>query len=103
MLVDRPKQHFMVDVFKQSFDVKLHNPLVAPAPLARDPYSSQGRFPRPVALGVWQKDRLHRWLKRHLDYPLGHSVCNGGHASDAFPTRLLRNGHRFHRGWEITP
>ena len=52
MLVDRPKQQFMVDVVKQSFDVKLHNPLVTPAPLARDPYSSQGRFPRPVALGA---------------------------------------------------
>jgi hypothetical protein len=45
MLVDRPKQQFMVDVVKQTFDVKLQNPIVAPAPLARDPYSIQGRFP----------------------------------------------------------
>ena len=52
MLPDCPKPQFVVDVVKQTFDVKLQTPIISKAKLARDPYGIQGRFSRPVAIGM---------------------------------------------------
>ena len=50
----------VVDVVKQAVDVEFQNPVILPAPLARDSYGIQRRFVGPISVGVCQKDRFQR-------------------------------------------
>jgi len=52
-------QQVVRDVVEQTFDVEFKDPVIFPAPLARDAYRIQRRFIRPVAVGVrqiWDRD-----------------------------------------------
>ena len=52
MLPDSSQQKFMVDVIKQTLDIKLKNPIVSPASLTRYPNGIKRGFSRPIAIGV---------------------------------------------------
>jgi hypothetical protein len=45
MLPDSPQQECVVNVIKQSFDIKLQNPVISPASLTRDTNSIERGFP----------------------------------------------------------
>jgi hypothetical protein len=69
----------VVDVVEQTFDVELENPVVLPAPLARDANSIERRFSRPIAIGVCQKYWVQVRLNELFDNHLGHSIRYGWH------------------------
>ena len=56
----------MVDVVEQASDVEFQNPVILPAPFARDFHRIECRFPRAIAIGIWQKDRLQLRLQDRL-------------------------------------
>ena len=91
----------MVDVVKQPFDVKLQNPVIPPASLARDSYRIQRRFSGSVAVGVRQKARLYHRLNDLFDHHLGHAVGHRWNTQNALPATLLRNGDRFDRWGKV--
>jgi hypothetical protein len=70
----------VVDVVEQSFDVELEDPVVFPAPLARNADSIVRRFSRPIAIGVCQKYWVQVRLNELFDNHLGHAIRYGGHA-----------------------
>src|SRR5208337_1329545 len=55
MFLQRPQKQRMVDVVEQALDVKLKNPVIPPATLARHRDGVQRGFTGPVAIRVWQK------------------------------------------------
>src|SRR6266481_6088581 len=70
----------MVDVVEQTFYVELQNPVIFPAPLTRGSNRVQGRFPRSVAVGVWQEYgiqiRLYKLFDHHLRDTIASSVSS---------------------------
>ncbi|HET9303389.1 MAG TPA: hypothetical protein VFO20_11475 [Propionibacteriaceae bacterium] len=53
-------------MIEQTFDVKLQNPVVLPAPRAGHCYGIQRRLAGPVTVGVRKKDGFHSRFKGHL-------------------------------------
>jgi hypothetical protein len=70
MLSYRLHQQIVRKIVEQPLDVELKNPIIPPATLARHSYRTQGRFTRPVAIGVRQKDRFQVRLDQLLDHHL---------------------------------
>lgn len=64
------QQQIVRKVVEQPLDVELKDPIVLPASLARHSYCIQGRFTRPVAIGVRQKDRFQVRLDQLFDHHL---------------------------------
>ena len=51
----------------------------------------------PVAVGVWQKEGLHSWLKDRFDHHLRHAVPHARNGQRAHAACRLRNVHL--AGW----
>src|SRR5271165_3998055 len=86
------KQQVVRDVVEQTFDVEFKDPVIFPAPLARDAYRIQRRFIRPVAVGVRQEYGIEIRLNQLFDHHLRDPVAYGGHTQNPFAPTLLRNG-----------
>ena len=69
----------MRKIIKQTSYVELQNPIVFPAPLARDPNRIQSRFSRSVAVGVWQEYGIQIRLNQLFDHHLRDSIADRGH------------------------
>src|SRR6478736_7883119 len=55
------------------------NPVIFPAPLTRGSNRVQGRFPRSVAVGVWQEYGIQIRLYKLFDHHLRDTIAYGGH------------------------
>ena len=93
----------MRKIIKQTSYVELQNPIVFPAPLARDPNRIQSRFSRSVAVGVWQEYGIQIRLNQLFDHHLRDSIADRGHSAGElhlYPTKLwdrVRSRTRFTR------
>src|SRR6266705_4339015 len=72
-----------------------------PAPLTRDADSIECRFPRPITIGVRQKDGFQVRLNELFNDHLSHAIRHSGHTQNPLPSRLLRNGDSAHRRWKV--
>jgi hypothetical protein len=53
VLAYRLEQDVMIDLIERRLDVKLNNPVILPATLARHRNRLFYRFSRPVSIGIW--------------------------------------------------
>src|SRR6266536_73045 len=79
-------------------DIKVQNPVLAPAALSGHGQRVMGRTPGTVTITVTVEDRLQLLLQQHRRCGLRHPVGRVGHAEDPDPrSMVLRYLHRPHR------
>jgi len=74
------QQDVMPDVVERRLDIKLDDPFVLPAPLARYGNRLFDRFTRPLSIRIFMEYRIKYRLDHELDHCLGNSIRHGGHA-----------------------
>ena len=67
----------MIDVVKQTPDIKLQYPIVPPTTLAGDFKGLMSRFAGSVTVGIRMKMRLQLRFQRQLYHRLGNSIRYG--------------------------
>src|SRR4030095_10902424 len=82
---------------EQTFDVELQNPVVSPAALTRDTDGIEGRFSRPIAIRVRQKDWIQIRLDKLLHNHLSHAISYSGHTQNPLTSSLFGYGDGTHR------
>jgi hypothetical protein len=87
----------VVDVVKQTLDVKFQHPVIFPAALSRHADGIERRFTGPIAVGVCQEHCVQIPLNHLLDHHLRHTIGNGWHPEKPLPATLFRNGDGAHR------
>ena len=73
VMSNRSHQEIMIDPIKEALHVEIENPVIAPTPLARDPYGINSRSTRPKSIGVFVKMRLQQRLQMSSSRPSGRS------------------------------
>ena len=75
----------MIKIVKETLDIKVNDPVLAPAPLPCYPNRIQRRLPGTIPVGVRMEMRLDQWLKVQLSYHLSYSVsyCGNTQRPDA--------------------
>src|SRR5690349_9288729 len=91
----------MVDAVKETLNVDVNDPVVAPATLARRLNRVDRRAPRSVAIGV----RVEHWFQQGLQVPsdnlLSDAVGNRGNTQRSRSTISLWDVHSAHRGRHV--
>src|SRR5260221_1163779 len=93
----------MIDLVESRLDVKLNNPVILPATLARQGNRLFSRLARPVSIGIRMKYRIECRLDHELDNTLSNSIRHGGHAQLSRAALGLRYLHLLHGRREVRP
>src|SRR5688572_5356600 len=93
----------MVEVVKESSDVQVNDPVIAPAAFARCRHCIMRRLSRPISIRVGVKIRLHQRLQVLLDNRLRDPIRYGRYAQMSRASILLRYIYRPDRRREVGP
>ena len=80
------QQQTVINVVEQAANIVLKNPIMLSASLARYRERIVRRFPPPVSIGVFMKDRLQNRFKGHRDDGLCNSVTDRWYPEYSLPT-----------------